>query len=126
MFQYERNELSEFELLTMKCIWDAKDSITCQEIMAKLREEYGVDYQDTTVYTYLKKLTRKGFVSSYRRGVIFFEAIRSEEEYRSEQMEKMKRIWYGGDSKKMVEGILSPENKEEKKRILLELIEEWE
>lgn len=118
MFNYKRSELSEYELTTMKCIWDAGEPVTCQEIMEKLRKEYGLDYQDTTVYTYLKKLKQKGFISSYRRGVIFFEAVRSEEEYRNEQLQKVTDLWFKGSRKNMIAGILeagpfSPEEKEE-------------
>lgn len=123
MFNYKRSELSEYELTTMKCIWDAGEPVTCQEIMEKLRKEYGLDYQDTTVYTYLKKLKQKGFISSYRRGVIFFEAVRSEEEYRNEQIEKMKQLWFKGSRKNMIAGIFeagpfSPEEKEEIKKVI--------
>lgn len=118
MFNYKRSELSEYELTTMKCIWDAGEPVTCQEIMEKMRKEYGLDYQDTTVYTYLKKLRQKGFISSYRRGVIFFEAVRSEEEYRDEQLEKTKQLWFKGSDKEMQFAIIeagpfSPEEKEE-------------
>lgn len=123
MFNYKREELSEYELVTMKCIWDAGEPVTCQEIMAKLREEYGLDYQDTTVYTYLKKLKMKGFISSYRRGVILFEAVRSEEEYRNEQFEKAKQFWFKGSRRNMFAAIFeagpfSAEKREEIKKVI--------
>lgn len=126
MFTYKRSELSEYELATMKCIWDAKEPITCQEIMSRLRDEYGLDYQDTTVYTYLKKLKMKGFVSSYRRGVIFFEAIRSEEEYRNEQIKKTEDFWFRGSTGNMISALVSRKkfSKEEKEEIK-KLIDEW-
>lgn len=126
MFKYKREELSEYELVTMKCIWDAKEPITCQEIMAKLREEYGLDYQDTTVYTYLNKLKIKGFISLYRRGVNLFEAARSEEEYRNEQLEKVKKFWFKGSRRNMVTAIFEagPFSKEEREEIK-KAIDEW-
>ena len=55
----KRSELSECELITMKCIWDAKEPITCQEIMQKLLVEYELEYKDTTVYTFLKNLKER-------------------------------------------------------------------
>ena len=126
MFKYKREELSEYELVTMKCIWDAGEPVTCQEIMERLRNEYGLDYQDTTVYTYLKKLKMKGFISSYKRGVIFFEAVRQEEEYRNEQLEKTKQFWFKGSRRIMVAAIFEagPFSAEEKEEIK-KAIDEW-
>lgn len=117
MFQYERNELSEMELLTMMCVWDAEGDITCQEIMERLRKEYGVDYQDTTVYTFLRKLERKGFITRKRRGVIFFTAIRSKEEYKKTCMEKDMNQWFYGSSTLMAEYIYQNASDEERKKI---------
>ena len=34
-----RSELSECELITMKCIWDAKKPVTCQKVREQEREE---------------------------------------------------------------------------------------
>ena len=126
MFTYKRSELSEYELATMKCIWDAKEPITCQEIMGRLRDDYGLDYQDTTVYTYLKKLKMKGFISSYRRGVIFFEAVRQEAEYRDEQIKKTEDFWFRGSTGNMIASLVSRKkfSKEEKEEIK-KLIDEW-
>lgn len=103
---FDNKKFDNEKFVIMKCIWDANKPITCQEVMAKLREEYGLDYQDTTVYAYLEKLKMKGFISSYQRGVIFYVAVRSEEEYRNEQLEKMKHLWSKGNSKGMIAGIL--------------------
>lgn len=126
MFTYKRSELSEYELATMKCIWDANEPITCQEIMGRLRDEYGLDYQDTTVYTYLKKLKMKGFISSYRRGVIFFEAVRSEADYRDEQIKKTEDFWFRGNTENMIAALVSRKkfSKQEKEEIK-KLIDEW-
>ena len=43
-----RSELSECELATMKCVWDAEEPVTCQQVIERLRTEYGMDYKDTT------------------------------------------------------------------------------
>lgn len=123
---YKRSELSECELVTMKCIWDAKEPITCQEIMEQLRNVYGLDYKDTTVYTFLKNLKSKGFVSSYRKGVTYYQPIREEEEYRSEQLRKSENFWFKGSATKMVSALfqskkVSAEEKMELRRMIDEL-----
>ena len=36
-------ELTDCELATMKCVWDAKDNITVPEIVEKLKENFELD-----------------------------------------------------------------------------------
>ena len=122
----KRTELSECELITMKCIWDAKEPITCQQIMEKLKMEYDLEYKDTTVYTFLKNLKDKGFVSSFRNGITYYEAIRNEQEYRNEQLNKAKDFWFNGSYSALVSALfqmktMNKDDKEELKRIIDEL-----
>ena len=121
-----RSELSECELITMKCIWDAKQPVTCQEVMEQLRAVYGLDYKDTTVYTFLKNLKDKGFVDSYRKGLTYYMPLREEEAYMKEQLEKNKRFWFGNSTVKMVHALfeteeVSEQEREELKRMIDEL-----
>lgn len=122
----KRSELSECELITMKCIWDSKEPITCQQIMEKLKTEYDLNYKDTTVYTFLKNLKDKGFVSSFRKGITFYEAIRDEQEYRNEQLNKAKDFWFNGSYSELVSALfqmkpMNQSDKEELKRMIDEL-----
>lgn len=122
----KRNELSECELITMKCIWDAREPITCQQIMEKLCNVYNLDYKDTTVYTFLKNLKEKGFVTSYRRGLTYYEPVRSEQEYRNEQLKKTEDFWFNGSSFKLMSALfqmkkMNKKEKEELKRMIDEL-----
>ncbi len=94
---YKRSELTECELTTMKIVWDAKEPITCGEIIEQLSVKYGLNYKDTTVYTFLKNLKDKGFVDSYRKGITFYIPLRSEEEYRSVQLKKTESFWFDGN-----------------------------
>jgi predicted transcriptional regulator len=91
---YKRSELTECELTAMKIVWDAKEPITCQEIINELKNKYDLNYKDTTVYTFLKNLKEKGFVDSYRKGITLYVPLRSEEEYRSDQLKKMEKFWF--------------------------------
>lgn len=120
-----RSELSECELITMKCIWDAKEPVTCHEIMEKLRNVYGMIYKDTTVYTFLKNLKMKGFVDSYRKGVTFYVPIRDEIAYRDDQLRKTENFWFEGSSPKLVAALFQmKEMKQEEKEDLKRLIDE--
>lgn len=121
-----RSELSECELTTMKCIWDAGEPVTCQWIMERLRREYGLEYKDTTVYTFLKNLKEKGFVSSYRKGITYFQPVRDELSFREAQLKKAEDFWFGGSTSKFVAALfkikkISNEEKEEIKKLIDEL-----
>lgn len=100
-----RSELSECELIVMKCVWDGGQEVTCQEVIAELESKYDLHYKDTTVYTFLKNLKAKGFIDSYRRGVTFFYAVRDEEEYRESQLLKNQKFWFGGSLPKMISAL---------------------
>lgn len=118
-----KSEISECELLVMKCIWDAGDSLTCQEIVGVLKTKYNIVYKDTTVYTFLNNLKEKGFVESYRRGVTFFKAARDEVEFRNQQLLQKEKFWFGGSTAKLVSALcdvkkLSKKEREEIKKVL--------
>lgn len=101
-----RSELSDCELITMKCLWDLGEPSTCPEIMEKLRDEFNLNYKDTTVYTFLKNLIAKGFVKARRRGVTFYSAARSEDEFRDSQLSQSIDFWYDGSAAKLVSAVV--------------------
>lgn len=117
MFQYERNELTECELVTMKCVWDA-ENITCDEVIAELKERYGLEYQKPSVYSFLNKLEKKGFITRKKRGVILFLATASEEEYMQKCLEKMKQLWFQGNTVRMLRYLYEHAKEEEKQKII--------
>lgn len=123
---FKRSELSECELITMKCIWDAAEPITCHEIMEKLKNGYGLVYKDTTVYTFLKNLREKGFVDSYKKGVTYYMPKRDEQSFRDEQLKKTKDFWFNGSAPMLVSALfqakqMSQKEKDELKRMIDEL-----
>ena len=90
-------ELSEVEILIMKSIWKLGDDITAYDIIEYLKDHYDRDYARSTVKTYIAKLKDKGFLNTEVRGnYSYITAIISEEEYREEQMRKMKDFWHDG------------------------------
>ncbi len=124
--QIKHSELTECEQTVMKCIWDAEEPVTCAQIMEELKGKYGLDYKDTTVYTFLKSLKDKEFVESERRGVTYYTAIKEEEKYREEVLRKTEKFWFGSSSSRMISTLLrakdlSGEEREEIKRMIDEL-----
>lgn len=116
---YKRSELSECELVTMKCVWDAKEPVTCQEVITELKTVYGLEYKDTTVYTFLKILKQKGFIDSYRKGITFYQPIRDEVEYREGVLRKMLDFWFKNSTGDMLAAIsqMSEFTKEERETL---------
>lgn len=100
-------ELSFCELAVMMCVWDAgTEECTCEEITKTLKNKYNMIYKTTTIYTYLKNLKEKGFISSKRRGVYLFYATRSKEEYMLTDMDRIKKIWFHNDEMKMLTSLI--------------------
>lgn len=99
---YKRSELSECELITMKCVWDAGGSANCAQVRKALKKSYGRDYKLTTVYTFLKKLIEKGFVEQKKERVSEYSALRRHEEYLSQEMGKQKQFWFEGSSAEFI------------------------
>jgi len=110
------SELSDCELVTMKCIWDADAPISAHEIIRKLKKNYGLDYKDSTVYTFIKKLKEKGFANSYRKGVTFYFPVREESEYRSHQLNMTRDFWFKGSTMGLISELfrLKPPTQEER------------
>lgn len=124
--QIKHAELTECEQTVMKCIWDAGQPMTCAQIIEELKGKYGLDYKDTTVYTFLKSLKEKNFVESERKGVTYYRAKKDEEKYREEVLKKTEKFWFGSSSSKMISTLLrakdlSGEERKEIKRLIDEL-----
>lgn len=115
-------EISQCELTVMKCIWDLKaetGEVTCAQVMEKLKEDYGLTYKDTTVYTFLKNLINKGFVSSEKKGITYYTPIRKEEDYRTDLLKQSKKFWFNDSVADFVEAVfkLDTITAEDKKKI---------
>ena len=97
-----RSELSECELIVMKCVWDGGGDITCSEIVDKLKNKYGLDYAETTVYTFLKNLKKKGFIDTYKDRITRFKPIKSEAEYRNASIASSIDFWFDGSTSQLI------------------------
>ncbi|MCD8053177.1 MAG: BlaI/MecI/CopY family transcriptional regulator [Lachnospiraceae bacterium] len=82
-------DLSDCELLVMKCLWDVGSPMTVAELIVRIEKIYGKSYKETTVYTFLKRLKDKGYVSSYKKGTSYFSPLVSEDEYLDSYSRKM-------------------------------------
>ena len=57
-----KNELTNAELLVMKCIWDNTQDMVLSEVVAIVNDRYNKDWKPQTVSTYLAHLVQKNFL----------------------------------------------------------------
>lgn len=117
---YLGKELSACETLIMKAIWDYKEDIPLQKLLDTLRDKYGKEYARTTLATFLNRLIAKDFIETYRKGrVSFTHALKTEEEYKENMIQKEIDFWYGGDVSELLSVICKVRNlsKEDLKKL---------
>ncbi len=127
----KRNPLSECEQIVMKCVWDAGEDVTCAQIKEVLKEKYELDYKDTTVYTFLSNLKKKGFVDSQRRGVTYYWPIRDRDEYVGQIRKWYTDFWFHGSVAEHLRAYIycherSPEELHELKLVLTKIMKDKE
>lgn len=92
-----KNELTNAELLVMKCIWDTPKDLVLSEIVAMVNERYRKDWKPQTVSTYLAHLVQKGFLEMTRNGKIYtYHPQVLEVDYRTKEMNNFVDFWGGG------------------------------
>ena len=60
-------DLSDSELLTLKCIWDAGRDLSAAEIRTSLKDNYDKAWEPPTVCTFLARIESKGYISVRRK-----------------------------------------------------------
>ena len=101
-------DLTRREEMVMKCIWDhvGEEAISAVQIQKKLSEKYGIDYERSTITTFLLHLREKDFIESYKKGQIYYyTALVSGEEYIRDQTKQFVDFWVDGDVDKMNEAL---------------------
>lgn len=121
--------LTSSEKYVMKAIWDAKEDIAFQDLLKRVKEQYGKDYARTTVATFLKNMEEKGFVSSYHIGrTAYIHAEKREEEYKKQFIQDNTDFWFDGSAGKVMAALFETQDitKDEisKMRKMLDELEE--
>lgn len=117
--------LTRVEMEIMTRLWEMeKRSASVRELLA-LYPEPKPAY--TTIGTYMKILTQKGFVTPEKHTddgkTYFFRPLISQEEYRRRVMKDVKDTFFGGSVKSLVSFFMQEEKLEEEEiRELMELI----
>lgn len=120
-------ELTPSQLTLMKCIWDANREMSYQELINLLEEQYGREYQRSTVITFLRQLTDRGYVDTYRIGkYAYVRPVVTEEMFQREHARTETNRWYKGRVSNFVSafancGGIDKEDIQEIRRLLDEL-----
>ena len=86
-------DLSDRELLVMKCLWDVAGPMTVGDLIERIQQVYGISYKETTVYTFLKRLKDKNYVTSYKKGSSHFTPTVAENDYLDQYAKTMAEFW---------------------------------
>lgn len=90
----ERPALSKSELEVARCVWQLKQA-TVREIHELLCNEREIDF--STVQTYLRRLTEKGYVRATKRGrmLVYSPRVRAGTVIRETIDDLVDRLFYG-------------------------------
>ena len=92
----KNNKISEAELEIMKVIWEAGEPVPSTDIVRRLKDKCG--WEDTTIYTMLSKLVKKGVLIRDKKVVSYYSASLTEQDYMLEQTESLVDRLFAGDS----------------------------
>ena len=56
-------ELTNREILIMKCAWSSEKELSVQEMQGRLKEQFGWDAKRSTLRTFLVDMEGKGFIA---------------------------------------------------------------
>ena len=65
------NDLTNIEMLIMKCIWDTPEELALSQLVTMVNERFEKNWRPQTISTYLAHLVRKGYLSFERKGRVF-------------------------------------------------------
>ena len=118
----KNNKISEAELEIMKVIWEAGEPVPSTDIVRLLKDKCG--WEDTTIYTMLSKLVKKGVLIRDKKVVSYYSASLTEQDYMLEQTESLVDRLFAGDSRQLVSMLV--ENRKISREDIRELRQLWE
>ena len=99
-------DLTNREILIMKCAWGSEKELSVMEMQERLREEFGWDVKHSTLRTFLVDMEGKGFITLERRGRhSYIKVLSGEDEYKKTETAKMLDFWFDGSSQRMMSAL---------------------
>ncbi|MCJ7836887.1 BlaI/MecI/CopY family transcriptional regulator [Cuneatibacter sp. NSJ-177] len=120
-------DITDGELLVMKCLWDEDRPLSVEEIIGGLKGKFHKDNKCSTVYTFLSRLREKGYVDSYKKGASYYYYLVSQEQFLKNYSDTLNRFWDDEAKKLLLAAFVQRQNyTEEKRKKIQELIDELE
>lgn len=99
-------ELTNREVLIIKCVWAAGKEISLQELQRDLKERFQWDANRSTVRTFLTSMVGKKAVTVERKGrYSYVTPLLDEEKYKKIQAEKMVDFWFNGSKEELLRAL---------------------
>ena len=90
--------LSDCELMVMTCIWDYGRAMSVNELVQDVERKYNKVYNRTTIYTFLRRLYEKGYVTSVKHGRSYFSPKISKQSYLTDCANRIADLFLGESS----------------------------
>ncbi len=121
-------KLSDCELQVMRVIWNSNQAISLPDIKKRLEENHQREYGRSTIATWLKRLKQKKYVESYtKRGLSYFSALITEDEYREEVLKEVSDFWFNGSIKKLFLAFAKQSNlTDQETKEIRKILDEWD
>ncbi len=98
-----KNDLTNAEMLVMKCIWDTPHDMVLSEIVAMVNERYDKGWKPQTASTFLARLVQKKFLRMDRDGRIYtYHPLVTDKEFKNKVMNQFISFWEGGSPKEFL------------------------
>ncbi len=117
--------LTDREAMVMRCIWEKGEDISSLEIQQKLQEETGLQFERTTIATYLLHLQEKAFIERYKKGqVYYYRPIKEKGKYVQNEVRRTTEQWLAGSLPELVAAFvqsgaeISPEELQKVKELI--------
>ena len=113
------SEITDGELLIMKCLWDEDRPLSAEEILDALKLRFQKESKGSTVYTFLSRLKDKGYVDSYKKGASYYFYLVSQEDFLKKYSQILADFWEETGRKQLLSAFIQKQNysKEKQKRI---------
>lgn len=101
-------KMGDAELEVLKMLWKKGEPAASTEIVKELKELRG--WEDTTIYTMLSKLVKKGFLTREKQLVSYYAPTITEQQYSLEQTRGLVNKLFGGNAKQLVSMLVENED----------------
>lgn len=90
----EFENLTNCEEIVMKTVWDAERELDLSDITQRVNEVYHKEWKPQTVSTFLARLVRKGYLTNYRHGrVFYYQILVTQKDYLERMAERFVAFW---------------------------------